>query len=203
MATAWKKALIWLGLGTDEDYELADQASYGPNGAPQMRPQPQAQPQPQQVPQQRGQFEEPLRQVPPAAYPEPVPSREVPEVRPIPQPATPSAPQAGGGSTTKSNSVRPLPPASNAKPRVVSPGAFNDAQQVADIYRGKQPVIVNLQNADRELSRRLIDFSSGLCYGLGGRMEKVADHVYLLTPSDVEVSAEERRRWEERRPPLG
>ena len=56
---------------------------------------------------------------------------------------------------------------------------------------------MNLQHSSRDVARRLIDFSSGLCYGLDGRMERVADHVYLLTPSNVEVSAEERRRMEE------
>jgi cell division inhibitor SepF len=60
------------------------------------------------------------------------------------------------------------------------------------------PVIVNLQGVERDLMRRIIDFASGLCYGLSGHMERVANHVYLLTPSDVEVSVEERRRWRER-----
>jgi cell division inhibitor SepF len=55
-------------------------------------------------------------------------------------------------------------------------------------------VVLDLAGADRDLSRRLIDFSSGLCYGLGGHMEKVAQHVYLLTPQGVEVAPEERRR---------
>ena len=59
-------------------------------------------------------------------------------------------------------------------------------------------MIVNLQGVDRDLARRLIDFASGLCYGLGGQMERVANQVYLLTPTNVEVSAEERRRLHER-----
>ena len=62
------------------------------------------------------------------------------------------------------------------------------------MYSGNQPVIMNLQDADRELSRRLIDFASGLCYGLGGQMERLANQVYLLTPDGVEVSPEDRRR---------
>ena len=86
----------------------------------------------------------------------------------------------------------------SAKPYVVSPGSFNDAQEVADKYKGNVPVIMNLQDVDRDLSRRLIDFASGLCYGVGGTMEKVAHQVYLLTPSNVEVSPEERRRLQER-----
>ncbi len=53
---------------------------------------------------------------------------------------------------------------------------------------------MNLQGVDRDLARRLIDFSSGMCYALGGNMERVTPGVYLLTPSGVEVSGEERRR---------
>lgn len=91
-------------------------------------------------------------------------------------------------------SVRPVAAAMTTKPQLIVPKSFNDAQQVADAYRDTKPVIVNLQGAERDLARRLIDFSSGLCYGLGGSMERVADQVYLLTPDDVEVSDEERQR---------
>jgi cell division inhibitor SepF len=91
--------------------------------------------------------------------------------------------------------VRPLP--SSAKPHVVSPGGFNDVQQVADRFKRDQPVIINLQGVDRDLSRRLIDFASGLCYGLEGDMERVADQVFLLTPHGAEVSDDDRRRLRE------
>ncbi len=60
------------------------------------------------------------------------------------------------------------------------------------------PVILNLQSADNELSKRLIDFSSGLTYALNGGMQRIADKVFLLTPRNVEVSAEERARLIER-----
>ena len=94
--------------------------------------------------------------------------------------------------------VRPLPSAAGSKPSVISPASFNDAQDVADKFKVNVPVILNLQGAERDLARRIIDFASGLCYGLGGQMERVANQVYLLTPSDVEVSPEERRRLHER-----
>ena len=55
-------------------------------------------------------------------------------------------------------------------------------QELADKFREGLPVIMNLEAADREVSRRLIDFASGLCYGLNGSMEKVATGVYLLKP---------------------
>ncbi len=77
---------------------------------------------------------------------------------------------------------------------LVLPRSFNDAQQIADRFKDSVPVILNLQNADTELSKRLIDFASGLTYALDGSMQRVADKVFLLTPRNVEVSAEERAR---------
>jgi cell division inhibitor SepF len=94
--------------------------------------------------------------------------------------------------------VRPIAPDKAARVHVVAPARFADAQEIGDRLKDDQPVIVNLQVVDRELARRMIDFCSGLAYALSGSMEKVADQVFLLTPSDVEVSAEERRRLQER-----
>ena len=94
--------------------------------------------------------------------------------------------------------VESAPNPGSVKVHLVLPRSFNDAQQIADRFKDSVPVILNLQSADTELSNRLIDFASGLCYGLGGQMERVANHVYLLTPIDVEVSPEERRRLRER-----
>jgi cell division inhibitor SepF len=93
-----------------------------------------------------------------------------------------------------------VPPLGGAPAQVhlVLPRSFNDAQQIADRLKQAMPVIVNLQNADQELSKRLIDFSSGLTYALNGSMQRVADRVFLLTPPNVEVSAEERARALER-----
>ena len=74
------------------------------------------------------------------------------------------------------------------------PRSFNDAQQIADQYKDQIPVILNLQQTDADLSKRLIDFASGLTYALDGGMQRIADKVFLLTPRNVEVSAEERAR---------
>lgn len=92
-------------------------------------------------------------------------------------------------------SVDPGPP---AKVHLVLPRSFNDAQQIADRFKAQIPVIVNLQGADTDLSKRLIDFASGLTYALDGSMQRVADKVFLLTPRNVELSAEERARALER-----
>ena len=75
---------------------------------------------------------------------------------------------------------------------LVIPKSFNDAQQVADKFKDGIPVVLNLQSTDVDLSKRLIDFGSGLTYALDGGMQRIADKVFMLTPRDVEISAEER-----------
>jgi cell division inhibitor SepF len=76
----------------------------------------------------------------------------------------------------------------------VAPKNFNDVQEVADKFKDTIPVILNLQGTDTDLSKRLIDFSSGLTYALDGGMQRIADKVFLLTPQNVEVSAEDRAK---------
>jgi cell division inhibitor SepF len=85
-----------------------------------------------------------------------------------------------------------------ARVSVINPASFNDAQALADRFKRQQPVILNLQQADAELSRRMVDFCSGLTYALDGTIQTVANRVFLLTPRNVEVSAEERKRLAER-----
>jgi cell division inhibitor SepF len=77
---------------------------------------------------------------------------------------------------------------------VVHPKSFNDAQQVADKFKRDVPVIINLQDAEHDLAKRMIDFASGLTYALDGGMQRIADKVFMLTPRNVELSAEERAR---------
>ena len=105
-------------------------------------------------------------------------------------------------SSQRTSPVRPVPsaPEQQAPVRVhlVVPKNFNDAQVIADKFKGDVPVILNLQQSETDLSKRLIDFASGLTYALDGGMQRVADKVFLLTPKNVEVSAEERQRLVEK-----
>ncbi len=94
--------------------------------------------------------------------------------------------------------IEAVPNPSNVRVHLVLPRSFNDAQQIADRFKQGMPVILNLQSADAELSKRLIDFTSGLTYALNGGMQRVADKVFLLTPRNVEVSAEQRAQLLER-----
>ncbi|CAN5847654.1 hypothetical protein BH23ACT2_BH23ACT2_08190 [soil metagenome] len=199
----WRKAMVYLGLGDDADYD-EDNVEHSPDDDRSAR--------------RDGPPAAPVRQAEPAQ-----PPSNVSAVTPVASssseassggglrhisgpPADPrGSPSVGqtaspsrAGVRPRSQVVRPIAVTPNARPHLVVPSSFNQAQEVADKFKGNQPVVMNLQGSDRELSRRLIDFASGLCYGLGGQMERVANQVYLLTPTNVEVSADERRRMHER-----
>ncbi len=94
-------------------------------------------------------------------------------------------------------SVRTIPstrPATAGSIHKSEPRRFNEAREIADRFKAGIPVIMNLQSTDDTIARRLVDFASGLVYGLDGKIEMVANRVYLLTPANVDVSAEDRER---------
>jgi cell division inhibitor SepF len=95
---------------------------------------------------------------------------------------------------TRTRTLRPVDNGGDIQVHLVIPRNFNDAQQVADQFKRSVPVILNLQTADHELSKRMIDFCSGLTYALDGGMQRIAEKMFLLTPRNVEVSAEEKAR---------
>jgi cell division inhibitor SepF len=100
------------------------------------------------------------------------------------------------GPSSQQQVVRAVEPVRPARVEVhlVIPKNFNDAQQIADKFKVDVPVIINLQGSDTELAKRLIDFCSGLTYAMDGGMQRVGEKIFLLTPRNVEVSAEERAR---------
>ncbi|MET0326247.1 MAG: cell division protein SepF, partial [Ilumatobacteraceae bacterium] len=133
-----------------------------------------------------------------------VPARPSFPSRDFESPARRAAPGGGGGGTSNNNSSNddsgagPRPAARQTSPRVnptpagaepttVRPRRFDQAQELADKFKDGQAVILNLEAAERDVARRLIDFASGVCYSLDGSMEKVATGVYLLKPSSQRV----------------
>jgi cell division inhibitor SepF len=100
----------------------------------------------------------------------------------------------GGRPTTVLRPVGGRGTNGDVRVHLVVPKSFNDAQQVADRFKDSIPVILNLQGTETDLAKRLIDFASGLTYALDGGMQRIADKVFMLTPRNVEISAEERAR---------
>jgi cell division inhibitor SepF len=163
----WHRALVYFGLAEDPEYQEPDM--YEPDTGTQ------------------GEYYE----APRAGTVSPIRERrrgrdEIDDIFADDEPAS-------GGRTRM---LRPVAGNGGADVRVhlVTPYSFNDAQEVADKFKQAVPVILNLQTTDAELAKRLIDFTSGLTYALGGGMQKIADKTFLLTPRNVEVSAEEKAR---------
>jgi cell division inhibitor SepF len=102
---------------------------------------------------------------------------------PAGRPTAPLRPVGRGGNGSRG---------AGGRVHLVIPKSFNDAQQVADKFKDGIPVVLNLQSTEADLNKRLIDFASGLTYALDGGMQRIADKVFMLTPRDVEISAEER-----------
>jgi cell division inhibitor SepF len=72
---------------------------------------------------------------------------------------------------------------------VFSPRGYQDVVEIADALRNRQVVIVNLQNADRTLLQRVVDFTSGVAYTIDGKIQKLAEAIYLVVPAGVGVNA--------------
>lgn len=173
----FRKAMVYLGLVDDEEYYGDDDEYYG-----EEEPYEEERPAPA-----RNQATSP-RAPAAATATDTSPVRVIRAKRD--EPAAAPAP-------ARTSSIKAIPmPASRV--HVLEPKGFNDAQDVGDKLKAGQPVILNLQGVDRDLQRRLIDFSSGLAYALNGTMSKAADQVFLLTPSNVEVSEEEKERLQAR-----
>ena len=115
-----------------------------------------------------------------------------PDSQPPAATATTPRPRLRSVETAAAAAAPPSP--APARVHLLVPRSFNDAQALADRFKSGIPVILNLQATDADLSKRLMDFASGLTYALGGGMQRVADKVFLLTPLNVQVSAEERAR---------
>ncbi len=181
MASLLRKTLLYLGLAPDSEYEDLGHYDEAPSidsgarlGPTQAVRSPAATP---SMAQDHDEAASAVRTISPVNTPTVAGSAGIPSSR-----------LESESRVARPSVVRPLPVARSTRPHKCAPESFDDAQLIADRYKNSQAVIVNLQGVDQALSRRIIDFASGLCYGIGGQMERVANHVYLLTPADVEVS---------------
>ncbi len=183
MAGFFKKALDYLGLDDDEyqDYDpYEDQQQLASR-----------------------------RQAAPAPEPEPAPSMVYPRQSGHGGPAlgssgvgvvvhSGSSETGGAGVAAQPRSISPavrtITPTRSPKVHVCVPDGFGEAQDIGERFRSGQAVVINLRDTDRDASKRLVDFASGLAFGLNGEIKKIEDRVFLLRPLSVEVSADEQRR---------
>ncbi len=188
MPTFLKKTMVYLGLLEDEYDEYDEYGDFDDHAQRSFASVPRAEPRAQREPE----YVEDDRTAPVA----------VSRIRTIPRDGASSMSTmssfGGGTVATRQPVIRPMSAGEATRVQVVAPTRFGDAKEIADCLKANRPVIVNLQVAERDLQRRMIDFCSGVTYALSGEMEKVADEVFLLAPTNVKVSDEERQRLQER-----
>lgn len=176
----WKKAMDYLGLGPDDAYD-----DYDAPPEPERPSRPPRSREPEMPPRSSRVEYEPEASVRTMPTRPSYPTRDGVEAtarRPVPAPDDSSVQPRPINGPRHGSSTRIVPNVPATDPYTVRPRRFDSAQEIADKFKEGLPVIMNLEAADREVSRRLIDFASGLCYALNGSMEKVATGVYLLKP---------------------
>ncbi|MGE5281396.1 MAG: cell division protein SepF [Chloroflexota bacterium] len=164
----WHRALVYFGLAEDEDYGPEYEEEFDAETGVEEHLEGRGSGQVRRLPSARRSRRDEIDDI--FADDEPISASRTRTLRPV-----------GNGD-------------SDVQVHLVIPRNFNDAQQVADQFKRSVPVILNLQTTDHELSKRMIDFCSGLTYALDGGMQRIAEKIFLLTPRNVEVSAEEKAR---------
>lgn len=91
---------------------------------------------------------------------------------------------------TNNNKVVNIHSASSAKVVVIKPANYDEAREISDAIKSRKIVLVNTTGLETKITQRLVDFISGSCYVLGAQLQEIEQRVYLLSPSNVEVTNE-------------
>ncbi|WP_052851818.1 cell division protein SepF [Streptomyces avicenniae] len=197
MAGAMRKMAVYLGLVEDDGY---DRPGYGPDDDFEPEPEPDRGQRRQTLePPPRERSEEPVRVVHPPAQR---------ETEPTPAPVLAESRRPGriapvSSITSERHNVEKNAPV--IMPKVVSerepyrittlhPRTYNEARTIGEHFREGTPVIMNLTEMDDTDAKRLVDFAAGLVFGLHGSIERVTQKVFLLSPANVDVTAEDKAR---------
>ncbi|HUG86884.1 MAG TPA: cell division protein SepF [Euzebya sp.] len=186
-SNGWKRTLHFLGLVEDYEDEYAEVGVGDPMGAPPLGGEPPAAPRPEPSN---------VRRIPTAgSMEEAVPPRPAS----APAPVAPSGTvNVLGGPSTQPPPARPSGPRVIEHVHVTSPTAFNDVEEVGERFRDGTPVLMNLQGASEPVAKRLLDFASGLIYGLDGSIDRTGDRIFMLTPGDITIADGEMDRLRSR-----
>lgn len=111
------------------------------------------------------------------------PASERLDSRSFSKPAEPSAPTTNTAKFT-----------SQWKMVVIEPTDFNDSPKLVDSLKAKKPVIINLENLETDVARKIFDFLSGATYALNGNVQKVANNIFVFAPENVELSINQNQK---------
>ncbi|MBB5933489.1 cell division protein SepF [Streptomyces zagrosensis] len=193
MAGAMRKMAVYLGLVEDDGY---DGRGFDPDDDFEPEPEPErARRQHQSEVETRPERDEPVRVAHPPAQREPAPL--------VTETGRPARIAPVASITPERQSLEKNSPV--IMPKVVSerepyrittlhPRTYNEARTIGEHFREGTPVIMNLTEMDDTDAKRLVDFAAGLVFGLHGSIERVTQKVFLLSPANVDVTAEDKAR---------
>ncbi|MCY0917913.1 cell division protein SepF [Streptomyces sp. H27-G5] len=192
MAGAMRKMAVYLGLVEDDRY---DNPGYDPDDEFEPEPEPERDRRRQQPAHQPPVTDEPVRAVQPPAQREPTP---MPVENGRPARIAPVASITPDRANLEKNAPVIMPKVvSEREPYRITtlhPRTYNEARTIGEHFREGTPVIMNLTEMDDTDAKRLVDFAAGLVFGLHGSIERVTQKVFLLSPANVDVTAEDKAR---------
>ncbi|WP_327131712.1 cell division protein SepF [Streptomyces sp. NBC_01343] len=192
MAGAMRKMAVYLGLVEDDRY---DNPGYDPDDEFEPEPEPERDRRRQQAVHQPPVTDEPVRVTQPPAQREPIP---LPAENGRPARIAPVASITPERSNLEKNAPVIMPKVvSEREPYRITtlhPRTYNEARTIGEHFREGTPVIMNLTEMDDTDAKRLVDFAAGLVFGLHGSIERVTQKVFLLSPANVDVTAEDKAR---------
>ena len=183
---ALRRAGVWLGLVEDEDDRGYDERGYHRGFNDDFGDEDEVDEAP----------------VPPRARTAERVEATRPTVRPLARPASPalSYPTRDNLALATQLRERPAPPAEEESDdrryqiTTLHPTTYNEARTIGEHFRDGVPVIMNLTEMDESDAKRLVDFAAGLVFGLRGNFERVTNRVFLLSPANVQVTAEDKAK---------
>ena len=190
MAGAMRKMAVYLGLVEDETY---DGQGYDPDDDYDADPEPMRTGRTEDIPRPAAAQPAPVAQIVPQPVPAAVPIRqETPRMAPV----SSITPERRHNLEKSSPVIMPKVVNEREPYRITTlhPRTYNEARTIGEQFRGGTPVIMNLTEMDDTDAKRLVDFAAGLVFGLHGSIERVTQKVFLLSPANVDVTAEDKAR---------
>ena len=121
------------------------------------------------------------------------------KIEPRVKAVTPTSTQSAGVTVIGARGVVTTEPEPELEPSyniiTLHPRSYSEARQMAEHYRQGNPVIINLDDMDESERKRLVDFASGLAFGLQGGIERIASRVFLISPANVKVRTEDKAAY--------
>ena len=190
MAERLKRAAAWLGLVTDDRYTDYDDAAYTDAANYEELIEEDNAAEPLAVPDKPATVT-PLESRRPTSSGTAAPAQTAPSKTASAKTAATHASASSAGTTTLAPHART---ADVSRITTVHPRTYNEARVIGEHFRDGVPVIMNLSDMEDVDSKRLVDFAAGLIFGLRGSIERVTSKVFLLSPHDVTVAAEDKER---------